>query len=676
MKLSNYFPELPRLLKQEHDLNYLINELQWLNKGQGQGSSSDDNVYRSPTLGLDMIYGSWLNQQMAYRENLVTQVIEFGRNVEEVRGPVSHIVSEVFRRGIQWKYKFASKCEKCNSEYQEDVKECDKCLMESGGEDKGKLVAPDIKQREKMNTFIQDCNIWNQSLEEVLRSLWWDVNITDDLFLYIVKEYKMVDLNGDGKPEVRSKPIELRRLNPALIEWDLDMKGLPKNSHYVCYMHRDTSLSESPGECDECGSYLVPAMYKYHYQGQVMYLLDSEIIHESKFSPTETFGFSPILTLIHKVLTIKGMDLNLYRYFYERKTPASMLMVFTDDAESLRREREHIQSRMRQDPNYIPMVAVSTKQQRGRADLIKLFHTLQEMDYLPVREEIRERIAAMWGVTPAWQSAPESVGGLSSQSQQLTVMSRVIEADQRMIHEKIFPKLLEAFGVTDWILELPQPEEKAEATRISFAMQRISAANMLVQMGFDVKIKSTEMGVDEIDFVVSGEAINMREQQEQMMGGGMGGAMPPGGGGMPPTGGDMAGGEMPMGGSDELQALPSGMESPDTSGAMAKSLQKAWDITSQLKNFGHNFPIIKQVASDSSYTIFESYGLGLFKANINPASGMVINIEKYMSPRMHRHRGMPMHDINIQHNEGMARKPKSDDMFWGPETPEDIDDFN
>ena len=670
MKISNYLPELPRVLQKEHDLNYLIDELQWLNKSGPSSGNGNDNVYRSPTLGLDVIYGSWLNQQMAYRENLITQVIEFGRNVEEVRGPVSHIVSEVFRRGIHWKYKFASKCQKCNSEYQGDLKECEKCLKESGGKDKGDLVTPDLSQRDKMNVFLKDCNIWNQSLEEVLRALWWDVNLTDDFFLYVVKEYKMVDLNGDGKQEVRSKPIELRRLNPALIEWDLDNKGLPKNSHYVCYIHRDVSLSESPGECDECGSYLIPAMYKYHYQGQVIYLLDSEIIHESKFSPSETFGFSPILTLIHKILTIKGMDLNLYRYFYERKTPASMLMVFTDDAESLRREREHIQSRMRQDPNYIPMVAVSTKQQRGRADLIKLFHTLQEMDYLPVREEIRERIAAMWGVTPAWQSAPESVGGLSSQSQQLTVMSRVIEADQRMIHEKILPKLLEAFGVTDWVLELPQPEEKAEATRISFAMQRISAANMLVQMGFDIKIKSTEMGIDEIDFSVSGEAINMKEQQEQMMMGGGGGGMPPGGGDM------MGGGGMEMGGADELQALPEGVDAAGGGGEgeMIKSLD--WDINKQLKNFGHNFPIIQQIAPDSSHMIFQSYGLGLFKANINPSNGIVINIEKFVSPRMHRHRGFPMHDLNIQHNEGMNRKPKGEDMLWGPEKPEDIDDFN
>ena len=60
------------------------------------------------------------------------------------------------------------------------------------------------------------------------------------------------------------------------------------------------------------------------------------------------------------------MDKNLYRYFFERKMPASMLMVTTDDPESLRRERAHIAAQTRVDPNYIPMVAVSARSQRGR----------------------------------------------------------------------------------------------------------------------------------------------------------------------------------------------------------------------------------------------------------------------------------------------------------------------
>ena len=307
---------------------------------------------------------------------------------------------------------------------------------------------------------------------------------------------------------VRSKVIEVQHLHPALVEYDLDKSGLPKNSHFICYLHRDDSpAATEPGFCPDCERELMPAMYAYHDANRhIRYLLESEVCHISKFRPSATYGWSPLLTLYEKVLTLIGMDKNLYRYFYERRMPPSMVMVFTDDPESLRREREHIAAQTRIDPNYIPMIAVSARQNRGRVENVRFFHSLQEMDYLPVRQEIRERIASMWGVTPMWQGAPEAYGGLSSQTPQLIVTSRVVEGDQRIFAEKVFPWLLDAFGITDWELTLPQPEEKAEATRISFAQQRASIANMVFSMGFDVEIVSDGVSIENIDFKVSGKA--------------------------------------------------------------------------------------------------------------------------------------------------------------------------
>jgi hypothetical protein len=638
-------PELPGLMQSQQDMSFLLNDLSLMKDAGGQ-------TYRAPTLGLDVLYGAWVGQQMAYRQQLIGQVMDFAKNVEEVWGPVNHIVNEVFRRGIHWKRKFAQKCEWCQVEYAEEIEECEKCMKQSGGKDKGKLRSPDESQKRKFEPFLRDCNVWDQSFESVMKQLWVDVNIADDLFLYIVKEYKKME---DGT--IRSKPIEIRRLNPALMEFDLDPEGLPKNTHYVCYIHRDLEVSGTSGQCSECDSDLMPTMYKYYYRGKSIFFLDSEIIHSSKFYSTETFGYSPILTLLHKILTIKGMDLNVFRYFYERKMPAAMMMVFTDDAESLRREREHIAAKMRQDPNYIPMVAVSTKQSRGRVDLVRLFHTLQEMDYLPVREEIRERIAAMWGVTPAWQGAPEAYGGLSSQTQQLTVMSRVVESDQRIIHEKIFPLVMEAFGITDWTLELPQPEEKAEATRISFAQQRISAANMLVQMGFKVKIKASESGLDDIEFTVSGEALTPQEQQQQMMGMGMGGDM----GGAP--GGDMGGGGFGESAPEAAGQGQNGFQPSQSLGLMEKSQM----IMKQIEDRGFKFPVVKTVAPDMSFVIFDSIGNGMYKAIFN--LGSLIEIEKYVSPRLHQHGGYPKHDINTPHNE-TGRQQRNENKMWEAEKPE------
>ena len=494
MKLSEYMPQVPQMVQQMSDLNNQINMFQ-LMKSAGETS-------KTPTIGLDHIVNTWGRHQMAYRQQLVMDLQTVAMSVEEIRGPLNHITTEVFRRGL---------------------------------EIVPKVSDPDPEQREKILEWLVDANLFDQSLEEVFRQFHFDVNSLDDGFLYLAKEYKDM-----GNKTVRSRVTEIRRLNPALVEFDLDTQGLPKNAHFICPIHRDNA-TETSGPCseDDCDIQKLPAMYTYYHRNNRMYLLDNEIIHLSKFSPSETYGWSPILTIFEKALTLIGMDKNLYRYFFERKMPAAMVMVTTDDPESLRREREHIAAQTRLDPNYIPMVAVSARNQRGRVDMVRLFHTLQEMDYLPVREEIRERVAAMWGVTPAWQGAPEAFGGLSTQTQQLVVMSRVVESDQRLFHEKVFPALLKAFGVTDWEIKLPNPEEKAESTRLSMAQQKVQIVSQFAQLGFDVELKQENVALDEAEFIISGspvptaqmnaeqmamglqqqkEQFEMQEQQQAMMG--------------------------------------------------------------------------------------------------------------------------------------------------------------
>ena len=467
MKLSEYMPQVPQMQQQMADLNKQISLLDVMKATGDTGSA--------PTVGLDQIVNTWVRHQMAYRQQLVQDLQTVVMSVEEIRGPLSHITGEVFRRGI---------------EIIPTVENADK------------------EQTTKLKNWLDDCNVFDQSLEEVLRQFHMDLNSLDDAFLYMAKEYK-----DEGNGKVTSRLQEIRRLNPALVEFDLDQAGLPKNAHWICPIER-TDVAEGPGKSEK-GLERIPAMYKYYHRNQHMYFTDDEIIHLSKFSPSETYGWSPILTIFEKALTLIGMDKNLYRFFYERKMPASMIMVTTDDPESLRREREHIAAQTRLAPNYVPMVAVSARNQRGRVDMVRLFHTLQEMDYLPVREEIRERVAAMWGVTPAWQGAPDAFGGMSSQTQQLVVMSRVVEGDQRLIREKVFPRILRAFGITDYELQLPQPEEKAENTRISFAQQKIAIANQFSQLGFDVKLKEQDVPFWEADFIVSGEPVPTAQMQAE-----------------------------------------------------------------------------------------------------------------------------------------------------------------
>ena len=588
MKLGDYLPEVPEMAKSMGKLGSQIDmfgDMMELSKAAGDTGSG-------PTFGVDYIVNTYVRNQLAYRKQLIQDLQTVAYTCEELRAPIMHITGEVFRRGIKFEP-----------------------LVEE----------PDESQLERINEFLDDCNVFDQGLEEVLRQFHWDLNTVDDAFLYFSKEYYD---NGDGT--LRSRVTEIRRINPALIEFDLDETGLPKNSHFFCPIHRE-QIKESPDPCPEdgCEQTLQPAMYRYLYRTEVHYFLDTEIVHLSKFNPTETYGWSPILTIFEKALTLIGMDRNLYRYFFERKMPASMVMVTTDDPESLKREREALAAKTRQDPNYIPMIAVSSRTNRGRVDMVRLFHTLQEMDYLPVRAEIRERVAAIWGVAPMWQGAPDSFGGLTQQTSQLTVMGRVVERDQRQIMEKVFPALLDNFGVTDWKMVLPNPEEKAEATRIAQSQQKAAIAQQMLGMGFDVKLKGNELKIDDLDFLISGEAVptaklageqqalaleqaeQQAAQQEAMMEQAQQEAAEGGGEEAPPEEAPPEEGSQEVPIENAVTDIPERIANIESKNIKNPELKKSVMTSTwidSLSDQGYQFPIIKQISPDGQQVWFSNNG--------------------------------------------------------------------
>jgi len=686
MKLSKYIPEAHNAIKQNWDMSQKLQQFDYLSKAVGSGVTGQ--TASSPSFGMDYVVNSWVRQQSAYRKRMILDLIQLASNVAELAGPINVLVNEVFRKGFEILPAFAQKCNQCGQELERKSDKCPECDSED-------LKEPDESQLKQIKTFQNDANAFDQSLEEVLRQIFVDINMVDDGFLYVIKRYK------NNEDAIVSKPLEIRRIHPASIEWDLNGEGIPKANHWFCYIHRMSDSGQqlvlsSPGKCtvdvegQPCGLELEPAMFKFDNRGSILYLSGAEVCKVSKFYPGELYGFSPILTVFEKTLALTGMDkcydgqtevltkngwkffkdtnsddeyatLNkqhiveyqkptnvqkffhigkmyhietknvdllvtphhrmyisddggktfhieeaqniigkpvkylrasskgrplkrlsnankeypedrwenyngivycvevpntllcvrrngktvwsgntLFRHFFERKTPPAILMVHTDDVEGLRREKLNAQRMAKENPDDIPWVGVSARQgTRGRTEFVKLFPTLAEYEFTQQKTDIRERIAAMWGVSPLWQGSLESSGGLSTQTQQLVVTSRVVEKDQRILNEKLFPFICKAFGITDWKLVMKQPEEKAEQTRLTFMQQRISAANMLNQMGFDVVLMSDSDVIDDVQFKVSG-----KPNKPQAFGG-MGGFPPSGGlgGGIPgqEPGGDEGG---------------------------------------------------------------------------------------------------------------------------------------
>jgi hypothetical protein len=526
MKIGDFLPDIVQNNTQ------LVQGNQWLNKlydmgftgflksQYGQNAESATQYY-----GIEQLYFDWLRQAYAYRRMFIQDLYLLAFDCSEIRTPLFHLKKEIFRKGFdEWHPKFVLRCDKCNKDFQEEEEAKD---HKNHG-----LRRPDISQIKDFDRkWRKSCNIFNQDLESVLNTVEDDLNIVDDAYIHLNKRYK--NINGKTWTEL----LEIRRIHPALIEFDLDKNGLPKNSHWFCLYHRD-NVEIHAGKCSttDCNEEMLPAMYVYNHRGGRVYLLEDELIHISKFSPHETYGYSPILTLMQKVLTVSGMDRFLYRYFFERKTPTQMILTNTDDPQSLEIERARMEAKMMEDPYYTPWIAVSNRTGRGKTDIVRLFHTLHEMDYLNVRNEIRDRIAGIYSVPQMFYNVMEGVSGLAGQTQQLKMMANAVAADQRMFNEKIIPVILKNTGVTDWEIKLRTPEEKIEGEVLQLAQQKVAIATAMRQMGYNIKLKPGAWDIESMDFSFSGKAMSLQEQQQMMMGGMAGGGMAPGmgpGGSMP-----------------------------------------------------------------------------------------------------------------------------------------------
>ena len=98
-----------------------------------------------------------------------------------LRTVISKLQQEIFRRGYYWEKKFQMKCVECDEEYNQEVQECKLC----GGE----VREPDVNQLLYPKALLSGENSMEQNFMHVLSEIEKDLNIVDDAFMILVKEY-------------------------------------------------------------------------------------------------------------------------------------------------------------------------------------------------------------------------------------------------------------------------------------------------------------------------------------------------------------------------------------------------------------------------------------------------------------------------------------------------------
>ena len=434
-----------------------------------------------------------------------------------LRTVLSTLQQEVFRRGYYWEKKFHKKCVECDKEYQHDVDTCIECGGEVRDPDPNEIVYP--------RWLVDQRNSMEQSFMDVLREIEYDLNIMDDAFMILIKEYYQ---DPETKEVSFYRVKEIIRGDPIYMRIIADKRGVRGGRYRSCPIHRDVvrSYSDNEKNCEICGHVLEDVHYVITSgSGKTQYFLEGEVIHVSKYNPSKLYGRSPVSSLWRQAMTLTAMDNYMYTAYSKRRMPKGLISVTTDNLESMKSFFKSMDEKLERDPHYIPKIGIESNTGKGGVNWVKFMDTLEEMQYLAVRDEMRQRIASFYGVSNVFMMDTGKSGGLNNEGMQILVTNRAVEFGHKVYTEHLFPRLMEQLDVGDWKLKLYPNEEEDEVTRLRRDEMEVNIAQRMVMLGYQPEI--VEEGNRDIRFIYK-----KPDPAQQQMGGGM----PPGGGMMPPGG--------------------------------------------------------------------------------------------------------------------------------------------
>jgi hypothetical protein len=395
-----------------------------------------------------------------------------------VRTCITQLKQEIFRRGYTWEEKFVVKCQDCGKEHSSPVKMCSDCSSTN-------LKKPDPKQLEYAKKFLDGyVNCSEQLFIDVLKELEDDLNIMDDAYLVLVKEYYL-----DNNSKVRMHRIkEVFRGDPVTMHIYSNELGERGKGGFVCLRHRDRVHQHQTELCETCSSELYPVHYVNRVNGEEQYFVKGEVVHFSKYSPSRLYGMSPIITLWNNVTTLIAMDNYVNSSYTKARMPKGLLAVQTRNMDSMKSFWRGVKEKMEQDPHFIPVMGIESEGGKGSVEWVKFMDSLKEMDYISVKDDLRDRISGFYGVSKVFMNDASASGGLNNEGMQILVTNRAVEMAQTTWNNYVFPFVTTQFGISDWELKLPPSEEEDEIAVLRKREIEVNIAGQIKNLGFEVEM--------------------------------------------------------------------------------------------------------------------------------------------------------------------------------------------
>ena len=145
-----------------------------------------------------------------------------------------------------------------------------------------------------------------------------------------------------------------------------------------------------------------------------------------------------------------------------------------------------VKEKMETDPHFIPVMGIEAEGGKGSVEWIKFMDSLKEMDYVSVKDDLRDRISAFFGVSKVFMADNTTSGGLNNEGMQILVTNRAVQMAQNVYNDYVFPFLVKQFGITDWDLKLPPSEEEDEIAVLRKRELEVNIAASTKNLGFEV----------------------------------------------------------------------------------------------------------------------------------------------------------------------------------------------
>lgn len=397
-------------------------------------------------------------------------------------------VSELCRYDLEFRPKFALKCEDCGYESDVIIDTCPFC-------GKHRLRMPDPSQKDYFKrpngkSFIEEANNNKQPLMEVIRAFAESEFLQNQGYILCVTGDTYDKETGHRD---KNYPLEFLAYDPKFVKYLYDETGQPNKLYGFTMEDRNTviNLNKAPNIINWMtadGKEIYPAAWQIgsNYGGTGKYFLyaDEEIYQDHWFRSSIIYGVPTWYDIEDDLLTyhyIEKHNLKKYKYGYVRKI--LVLPGFNDeDVEDI---TKGIQDILAKNDNSIPIVCTPPQMANVaemRAQTLEL-GTESSADLISVKNEIRDRVCAHGGMPNIFVGDVEASGGMNNESQQITILDRYL-----LRHYNATDRLCRWFlswfpQITDWDLVIMRPSKAY--TDVKRRMDRAQEAQIMKQLGYD-----------------------------------------------------------------------------------------------------------------------------------------------------------------------------------------------